>query len=56
MPKSVSQIKIVAYDAKGRVLSSRTVDIDKASHNVVYARVLDGTMYATSSKKMWVKS
>ncbi len=56
VPKSVSQIKIVAFDAKGRRLASQVVKIDKESHNVVYARVIDKTIYATSSKKMWVKS
>lgn len=54
VPKTVSQIKVVAYDAKGRVLASKLVPIDKESHNLVYARVIDGTLYATSSKKMWV--
>ncbi len=56
VPKTVSQIKIVAYDVKGRPLSSQVVSIDKESHNVVYARVLDKTMYVSSSAKMWVKS
>ena len=56
VPKSVSQIKIVAFDAKGRRLASQIVKIDKESHNVVYARVIDKTIYTTSSKPMWVKS
>lgn len=56
VPKSVSQVKIVAYDAKGRRLASKLVKIDKESHNVVYARVIDKTIYTSSSKKMWVKS
>lgn len=56
VPKSVSRIKIVAYDAKGRRLASKLVSIDKHSHNVVYARVIDKTIYTASSKSMWVKS
>ncbi|MCB1724688.1 MAG: hypothetical protein KDJ39_13440 [Gammaproteobacteria bacterium] len=56
VPKSVSQIQVVAYDAKGRKLASKVVTLDKDSHNVVYTRVIDNTIYATSSKKMWVRS
>lgn len=54
VPKSVSRIKIVAYDRKGRVLSSQLVNLDAQTHNVVYARVLDKTMYTASNKTMWV--
>ncbi len=56
VPKSVSRIKIVAYDAKGKRLSSRLVGLEKNSHNFVYVRILDKTLYASSSKKMWVGS
>ncbi len=54
VPRSVSRIKIVSYDRRGRVLASKVVNIDKESHNIVYARTLDGTMYTVSSDKMWV--
>jgi hypothetical protein len=56
VPKSVSRIKLVAFDAKGRRLASQVVQIDKDSHNVVYARVIDKTIYTSTSKPMWVKS
>ena len=56
VPKSVSRINIVAYDAKGRKLSTETVQIDSSSHNVVFARTLDNIIYTSSSKPMWVKS
>jgi hypothetical protein len=56
VPKSVSRIKVVAYDAKGRKLSSQVVPLDKDSHNVVYVRTLDNTIYASTSKTMWVGS
>ena len=56
VPKSVSRIKIVVFDARGRKLSSKVVDIDQNSHNVVYARTLDKTLYTSSSSKMWVGS
>lgn len=54
VPKSVSRIKLVAYDKKGKQLSSKVVDINKNSHNFVYARTLDKTLYTTASDKMWV--
>jgi hypothetical protein len=54
VPKSVSQLKLVAYDSKGRVLSSQVVAIDKNSHNFVYARTIDNTLYTSSNDKMWV--
>jgi len=55
VPKSVSRIKISAYNRKGKRLSTKLVNIDKGSHNVVYARTLDNTLYAASSDKMWAK-
>lgn len=54
VPKSVSLIKIVSYNRKGKVLASKIVNIDKTSHNIVYARTLDQTIYTASSNKMWV--
>jgi hypothetical protein len=54
VPKSVSQLKLVAYDSKGRVLSSQVVSVDKNNHNFVYARAMDKTLYASSNNKMWV--
>lgn len=56
VPKSVSRIKVVAFDSKGRRLATQLVNIDKDSHNVVYVRVIDKTMYTSTSKPMWVKS
>ena len=55
VPKSVSRINLVSYDKKGNKLSSKTVNLDKNSHNLVYARTIDSTMYAASSKEMWIK-
>jgi len=54
VPRSVSRFKIVSYDKRGRVLASELVQLDKESHNVVYARTLDKTIYTVSSDKMWV--
>jgi len=55
VPKSVSRIKISTYNKKGKRLSSKLIDINKESHNVVYARTLNKTLYAASSDKMWVR-
>jgi uncharacterized protein len=54
VPKSVSRIKLVVYGKNNRVLSSQVIDIDKESHNFVYARTLDSTLYVAASKKMWM--
>jgi uncharacterized protein len=54
VPKSVSRFKLVAYDRKGRVLSSKLVKLDNQSHNFVYARSVDKTLYTDSSDKLWV--
>jgi hypothetical protein len=54
VPKTVTRIRLVAFDKKGRQLSARTVDIDKNSHNFVYARTLDETLYTVASDNMWV--
>ena len=56
VPKSVSRIKIVAYSKKGKKLSSKVVELDTNSHNLVYARTIDSTIYAASSKEMWIKA
>ena len=55
VPKSVSQIKISTYNRQGKRLNSKLVKIDKGSHNIVYARSLNKTLYTASSDKMWVK-
>lgn len=54
VPKWVSVIKLTVYDEQDRVLNSRVVKIDKNSHNFVYARTIDKTLYTASSDEMWV--
>ncbi|MCB1961471.1 MAG: hypothetical protein KDE68_13265 [Rhodocyclaceae bacterium] len=55
VPSSVTQVQVVAFDRKGRKLSSQRVNIDRETPSLVYARVIDKTMYAATSKPMWVK-
>lgn len=55
VPKSVSRIKISTYDRKGKRLSSKLVNIDKESHNIVYARTFNDVLYTASNNSMWVK-
>jgi hypothetical protein len=54
VPKSVSRVKLVVYGKNNRVLSSQIINITKESHNFVYARTLDSTLYTASSDKMWM--
>ena len=56
LPKSVSRFKLVSYDKRGRVLASRVVNINKNSHDFVFARTLDNKMYAYASNKLWMVS
>lgn len=56
VPKSVSRIKLVSYDKQGKKLSSKIVQLDKKSHNLVYARTIDSTIYTASSNEMWIKA
>jgi hypothetical protein len=50
----VSRVKLVVYGKNNRVLSSQIINITKESHNFVYARTLDSTLYTASSDKMWM--
>lgn len=54
VPKTVSRVKLVSYDKKGRELVSKIVEIDEQSHNIVYARTLDNIMLTATNKKLWV--
>lgn len=51
---SVSSVKIVSYDKKGRKLSSKTVKISKESDNFIYARSIGKQLYVNGSKKLWL--
>lgn len=52
--RGVTKLKIVTYNRKGQRLASRTVNINGNSHDFVYARSLDKTMYAYAAKKLWM--
>ena len=54
VPKDLKKIKITTYDKKGRRLASRTVNLDTSSHNFVYVRSIDKTLYAHANQKMWL--
>jgi len=52
--KGVSKLKIVSYDRRGKRLASKTVKINKRSHDFVYARSINRTIYADASREMWM--
>ncbi len=54
VPKSVSRVVLVSYDKKGKELNRQLVNIDKNSHNIIYARTLDNTMLTATNKRLWV--
>ncbi|MFK5984950.1 MAG: SH3 domain-containing protein [Pseudomonadota bacterium] len=51
---SISKVKIVSFDRKGRKLTSKTVKINKQSDNFIYARSIDKQLYVNGSKKLWL--
>ena len=52
--KGLKNIKIVTYNASGKKLASKDVDLDTSSHNFVYARSIDNILYTYSNKKLWL--
>jgi len=54
VPANLDTIKIVTYGLNGKQLASSIVTIDTSSHNFVYVRSLDKTIYASANKKMWL--
>lgn len=54
LKKGVSKLKIVSYNKSGKVLASKVVDINKNSHDFIYARSLDETMYTYTAEKLWM--
>ena len=53
-PAGMDKIKLTTYDANGNILASTTISIDSTSHNFVYVRSIDRTLYAASNKKLWL--
>ncbi len=52
--KKIKKLKIVSYDAKGRRLASRTVNVSNNSDAFIYARSIDRQLYAHASKPLWI--
>ncbi|MCP3851481.1 MAG: SH3 domain-containing protein [Gammaproteobacteria bacterium] len=51
--KNTKKLKIVTYDARGRRLASKIVNLSASSDAFVYARSVDKQLYVHSSKKLW---
>lgn len=54
VPKKQKTLQLVSFDADGKELARRKIELDTSSHNFVYARTIDNAMYVTDSKKLWV--
>ncbi len=54
--KKLKKITIVSYDKKGIVLAKKNVDLNKKSHNFIYARTIDKHIHAQINKKLWMKT
>jgi hypothetical protein len=43
----------VSFDARGRRLASKVIEISKQSDVFIYARSIDKQLYVNSSKTLW---
>lgn len=55
LPKGSGSLKLVSFDANGRVLTQKKLTLKKNDHNFVYARSFDKVIYINQSEKLWVK-
>ncbi|MCU7835834.1 MAG: SH3 domain-containing protein [gamma proteobacterium symbiont of Taylorina sp.] len=51
--KNTKKLKIVSFDARGRRLASKTVDISNKSDAFIYARSIDKQLYVNASNTLW---
>lgn len=56
LPNSVTRFKLVSYDKRGKVLASKVININRNSHDFVFAHTVDDKMYAYAAKKLWMVS
>ena len=54
--KRLKKITIISYDKKGRVLAKQNVNLNKKSHNFIYARTIEKAIYAQINKKLWMRT
>ena len=54
LPKKQKILQLVSFDSKGKELARKKIELDRTSHNFVYARSIDDTIYVSSSNKLWV--
>ena len=52
--KRLKNITIISYNNRGKVLAKKTVELNKDSHNFIYARTIETTIHAQINKKLWV--
>lgn len=51
--KNTKKLKLVSFDARGRRLATKTVNINNKSDAFIYARSIDKQLYVNSSKTLW---
>lgn len=51
--KNTKKLKIVSFDARGRRLATKTVNINTKSDAFIYARSIDKQLYVNGSKTLW---
>ncbi len=54
LKKGVREIRLVSYDKRGRRLASKTVKINRNSHDFVYGRSLGRMLYVHAAGRLWV--
>ncbi len=54
--KRLKKISIISYDEKGSILAKQDVTLNENSHNFIYARSIENTIYAQINKNLWIKT
>jgi len=54
LKKEISKLKIVSFDKRGRRLASKLVNINKQSHDFVYVRSVNQSMYTHATRDLWM--
>jgi uncharacterized protein len=52
-PKGLKKIKVITYDANGKQLSQKTVELSKGDRHLVFIRSIDNILAVYPSEKIW---
>ncbi len=53
--KGLKEIKVISYDAKGRQLAQKVVNLSKGDRHFVFVRSIDNTLTVYPSKTIWTQ-